>query len=105
MAAYIYENPPEWFTTQKGNKDAVLKLTAGGWVACFPNGKKEIVVALKNVPKEFWTDKPVETKKPEPVPAPEPTPAPVEEHKVEEEPVAEAPKKKGRSKKAASTEE
>lgn len=104
MAAFIYENPPEWFTAQKGNKDAVLKLTAGGWVAFFPNGKKEIVVALKNVPKEYWTEKPVESKKPEPV-----IPAPVqeeviEETKVEEEPVVEAPKKKGR-KKTASTEE
>lgn len=48
-----YTQPPTWFTKNAKNKDAVLELTQRGWVAVFPDGRTEVVVGMKNVPKEF----------------------------------------------------
>lgn len=109
MASNIYTNPPAWFTTFRGNEKATLKLTKRGWEAIFPNGRSEIVIAMKNVPAQYLTDGPAKAEK-----APEVKSEPVAEVKVEEvevkeetpevkkeeaPAVEEQPKKKSRSKK------
>ena len=107
--ANIYETPPVWFTRNKHNKDAVLSLTKAGWIATFPNGRTEIVVAMKNVPTKYLGEKATVTAEAVPAPAPaeqvvEVPEAPAQEDEVEAEaPVEEAPKKK-RSKKNSTNE-
>ena len=108
MASNIYTNPPAWFTKIRGNENASLRLTKRGWEAFYPNGRVEIVIAMKNVPAEFLTG-PAKVEN-----APEVKPDPVAEVKVEEvevkeetpevkkeeaPTVEEQPKKKSRSKK------
>ena len=118
MSNSIYTTPPVWFTRSKHNKDATLKLTKAGWIAVFPDGSTEVVVAMKNVPAQYLNGETKPVKKVEPVapvvelPKEEPVQEtvveetmPVQETVEEEAPVAEEqPKKKGRSKKTTTEE-
>ena len=93
-----YTQPPVWFTRNLKNKDAVVELTKVGWVATFPNGRKEIIQSMKNVPDKYLKGaaKPAQ-------PVKEKVEVPVVEDVVEtvKEPpvVEEEPKKRGRKKK------
>lgn len=71
----IYTNPPAWI--RKKGYDTVL--TKNGWVAIYPNGKQELVVALRNVPEKYLINKPtfrepIEKPIKEPIKQPEPAP-------------------------------
>lgn len=67
----IYTNPPAWI--RKKGYDTVL--TKNGWVAIYPNGKQELVVALRNVPEKYLINKPTfQEPIEEPIKQPEPAP-------------------------------
>ena len=98
MTASIYENAPTWFAV--GKNDIKYSLRKNGWIAIYPNGREEIVVAMKNVPEKYWKENTTKVEK-NPEVKPEPVPEVKEETpEVKEE---EAPKKKSRKK--ATTEE
>lgn len=119
MALNIYTTPPSWFKKFRGNEKVELKLTKRGWEAIYPNGRSEIVIAMKNVPAEYLGNAPKKVEKapevkPEPVVEVKETEVDVKEDVKEETPevkeeeapvVEEAPKKKGRSKKPQQVDE